>query len=153
MCKSDRVYWKCFILKSSKSLASLTHLFMFGLLCLIWAFIFSLPLSFSHWLSLNIFLLSLMSSHCVWKTLILARLSLMLSSLQQQPTSIIYQIIITYLFHGNTFINYCLIPFRIKTFLDIFSPPLVFSTELEEKKKRWVFLIYILPYLMTSWSN
>lgn len=67
-----------------------------------------------------------------------------------QPTSVIYQIIITYLLHGNTLINYCLIPFRIKTFLDIFSSPLVLSTELEEKKKRCFFLIYILPYLMTS---
>lgn len=62
-----------------------------------------------------------------------------------QPTSVIYKIIITYLLHGNTFINYCLIPFRIKTFLDIFSSSLVLSTELEERKE----LVWHLTDLVT----
>lgn len=40
----------------------------------------------------------------------------------------------THLLHGNAFVNHCLVPLRIKTFLNIFSPSLVFSTEVEEKK-------------------
>lgn len=81
-------------------------------------------------------------------------LSRTLSSLHlHQPTSVIYQIIITYLLHGNTLINYCLIPFRIKTFLDIFSSPLVLSTELEEKKKRCFFFNLHFTLSDAFWSN
>lgn len=60
----------------------------------------------------------------------------MLSLLFTYYTKSVTQNIITaYLFHGDTFINYCLIPLRIKTFLNIFSPSLVLGTELEEKKE------------------
>lgn len=61
--------------------------------------------------------------------------STILSSPHSHHTVVVCVTVTTYLLHGNTFINYCLIPLRIKTFLDIFCPSLVLSTKLEEKKK------------------
>lgn len=57
-------------------------------------------------------------------------------------------IIIIYLFYGNIFINYCLILFGIKIFLDIFSFFFVFNIKLEEKKELFWYFILIDDFIV-----
>lgn len=44
-------------------------------------------------------------------------------------------LIVTHLFHGDVFVNDCLVPFRIQALLHVFSPPLVLDTESEQREQ------------------